>query len=52
MIPEWIVGGKEVEDENEDVIGEEILEIETEMTEEKEKIEKIEKEIHKIKVFR
>lgn len=52
MILEWIVGEKEAEEETEDVIAEEISEIETEMTEEKERTEKIEKEILKLKIFR
>lgn len=52
MIPEWIVEGKGVGEENVDVIVEEILGTETEMTEEKEKTEKIEKGIRKLKIFR
>lgn len=52
MILEWIVEETEVEEEIEDVIVEEILEIEIGMIEEKEKIEKIAKEIHKLKIFR
>lgn len=52
MILEWIVEETEVEEEIEDVIAEEILEIEIEMIEEKEKTEKIGKEIHKLKIFR
>lgn len=52
MILEWIVEETEVEEEIEDVIAEGILEIEIEMIEEKEKTEKIAKEIHKLKIFR
>lgn len=52
MILEWIVEETEAEEEIEDVIAEGILEIEIEMIEEKEKTEKIAKEIHKLKIFR
>lgn len=53
LILGWIVEGKEVGEESvEDVIVEEILGIERGMTEEKEKTEKIEKGIHKHKIFR
>lgn len=50
--PEWIMEETEVEGEIEDEIAGEILEIEIGMTEEKEKIERIEKEIRKLKLFR
>lgn len=49
---EWIAEETEVEGEIGDAIVEEILEIETGMTEEKGKTGKIEKEIHRLKLFR
>lgn len=52
MILEWIVEGTEVEGEIVDAIVEGTLETGIEMTEGKGKIEKIEKEIRKLRIFR
>lgn len=52
MTLEWIMEETEVEEEIEDGIGGETLETEIGMIEEKEKIERIEKEIRKLKLFR